>query len=460
VIVRIMPPAEGRFADMEVMRRALLDAPISQVGGGLGIDEVAPKVTRIAVPHFCNVGGLVVRETLIAEDELSVIPPDGSLLLRRIVVETDDGDPRWDAGFPAGELLRYPADSPYARCIASREPVIEAVVTAEQGPRVSRAWRERPVVAELLTGTSVLSLPLVARGVVLGLLVCIRKPGYRCFDSDDVQIGMQFAARAAVLIDNGRRYSRERATALTLQRSLLPTGLSAPSCVEVHHRYLPASKLVEVGGDWYEAIALPGGRAALAVGDVAGHGVQAAVTMGRLRTAIHTLAKLELPPGEMLEHLDELMGELGVREPTRSGTPAAASGCAWSWRTVCSARCVIILPRCRGCVRRGRKKGPGWGCWWSARSPAAGAPAARRRAKLCGANCRCPRTTRAPHPWNRDARRVAGTSTSRQRWQVYSSCQMAAVSGPHRARISRRWAAPRPCPVATGDVARLAGYQR
>jgi serine phosphatase RsbU (regulator of sigma subunit)/anti-sigma regulatory factor (Ser/Thr protein kinase) len=315
VIMRIAPSAEERFADMEVMRRALLDAPISQVGDGLGIDEAAPKVTRVAVPHYCNVAGLVVHESLIADDDLSVTPPDGSLLLRRMAVETDDGDPRWGAGFPAGELLPYPSDSPYARCMALREPVIETLVTAEQGPHVSRAWRERPVVAELLTGTSVLSLPLVARGVVLGLLVCIRKPGHRCFDADDVQIGTQFAARAAVLIDNARRYSRERATALTLQRSLLPNGLSAPSRVEVHHRYLPASKLVEVGGDWYEAIALPGGRAALAVGDVAGHGVRAAVTMGRLRTAIHTLARLELPPGEMLEHLDELMGELGVREP-------------------------------------------------------------------------------------------------------------------------------------------------
>jgi len=315
VIVWITPPSEGRFADVEVMRRALLDAPIGQAAGGLGIEEVAPRVTRVAVPHFCNVAGLVVRESVIADDELSVTPPDGSLLLRRLVVETDDGDPRWSAGFPAGELLHYPSDSPYARCIASREPVIEALVTAAQGPRVARAWRERPVVAELLTGTSVLSLPLVARGVVLGLLVCIRKPGYRCFDAGDVQIGMEFAGRAAVLIDNARRYSRERATALTLQRSLLPAGLSAPSCVEVHHRYLPASKLVEVGGDWYEAMALPGGRAVLAVGDVAGHGVRAAVTMGRLRTAIHTLARLELPPGEMLEHLDELMGEFGVREP-------------------------------------------------------------------------------------------------------------------------------------------------
>ena len=101
---------------------------------------------------------------------------------------------------------------------------------------------------------------------------------------------MEFATRAAIFIDNARRYNREHATALTLQRSLLPTGLSAPSSVDVRHRYLPGSKLIEVGGDWYESIALPGARVALVVGDVAGHGVRAAVTMGRLRTAIHTLA--------------------------------------------------------------------------------------------------------------------------------------------------------------------------
>ena len=96
---------------------------------------------------------------------------------------------------------------------------------------------------------------------------------------------------------------------------MLPTGLSAPSSVEVKHRYLPGSKLIEIGGDWYESIALPGGRVALVVGDVAGHGVRAAVTMGRLRTAIHTLAMLELPPAETLQQLNELMQELGAREP-------------------------------------------------------------------------------------------------------------------------------------------------
>ncbi len=126
---------------------------------------------------------------------------------------------------------------------------------------------------------------------------------------------MEFASRAAIFIDNARRYNRERATALTLQRSLLPTGLSAPSSVEVTHRYLPGSQLIEVGGDWYESINMPGARVALVVGDVAGHGVRAAVTMGRLRTAIQTLAMLELSPAETLQYLNELMRKIGEREP-------------------------------------------------------------------------------------------------------------------------------------------------
>ena len=181
-----------------------------------------------------------------------------------------------------------------------------------------------------------LLLPLIARGTMLGFFACTRQEGFRRFDAYDVEIGMDFASRAAVFIDNARRYSREHATALTLQRSMLPTGLSYPSSVEVRHRYLPGSKLIEVGGDWYESIALPGGRVALVVGDVAGHGVRAAVTMGRLRTAIHTLAMLELPPADSLQQLDELMHTLGEREPH-------FATCAYAVYDAVSGECEVAV---------------------------------------------------------------------------------------------------------------------
>jgi serine phosphatase RsbU (regulator of sigma subunit) len=314
VILRIAPPSEERFLDPAVMRHALLDGAFSRTGGALDIDQMAPALVNIIVPHFCNSVGLVVLESLVGGDEFPGDTHDGLHLVRRLAIAHDDDDPSWDAAFPTGEILSYPPDSPHARCLESGKPIMQDLANTNMAEELARSMRRKPV-ADLLSGTSLLILPLIARDTTLGFFACSRYRGYRRFDAYDTEIGMEFASRAAIFIDNARRYSRERATALTLQRSLLPTGLSAPSSVEVRHRYLPGSKMIEVGGDWYESIALPGGRVALVVGDVAGHGVRAAVTMGRLRTAIKTLARLELPPAETLQHLDELMHELGQREP-------------------------------------------------------------------------------------------------------------------------------------------------
>jgi serine phosphatase RsbU (regulator of sigma subunit)/anti-sigma regulatory factor (Ser/Thr protein kinase) len=313
VILRIAPPSEERFLDPAVMRHALLDGAFSRTGGALDIDQMAPALVNIIVPHFCNSAGLLVLESLVGGDEFPNGVPDASHLLRRLATAHDDGDAGWDAAFPTGEILSYPPETAYTRCLESTKPVLQDW-GQDAAADLAQIWRRTPV-SRLLAGSSMLLLPLIARGTMLGFFVCSRLPGYRRFDAYDTEIGMEFASRAAIFIDNARRYSRERATALTLQRSLLPTGLSAPSSVEVRHRYLPGSKMIEVGGDWYESIALPGGRVALVVGDVAGHGVRAAVTMGRLRTAIHTLARLELPPADALQQLDELMHELGQREP-------------------------------------------------------------------------------------------------------------------------------------------------
>jgi serine phosphatase RsbU (regulator of sigma subunit)/anti-sigma regulatory factor (Ser/Thr protein kinase) len=313
VIMRIAPPVQERFLDPAVMRHTMVDGAVRRIGSALDIDQMAPELINIIVPHFCNAAGLVVLESLVGEDEFPSESLDGTELVRRLAVAHDDGDAGWDAAFPTGEILRYQPGTPYTRCMESGLPVCETI-TRERADAMAADWIRRPV-ADLLAGVSMLVLPLIARGVMLGFFVCVRKVGFRRFDAYDTEIGMEFASRAAIFMDNAQRYSRERATALTLQRSMLPTGLSAPSSVEVRHRYLPGSKLIEVGGDWYESIALPGGRVALVVGDVAGHGVRAAVTMGRLRTAIHTLAMLELPPAETLQQLNELMQELGVREP-------------------------------------------------------------------------------------------------------------------------------------------------
>jgi len=313
-VIRLPVPSDERFLDPAVMRRALLDDPFTRIGGTLDVDQMARELMDVIVPHFCNAAELSILESLVGADELPASALDSSHLLRRLAVGYDDGDPGWDAAFPTGEVLHYPPGTPYVRCMDSGEPVRAPNLSEQDAAAIAESWQRKPV-AQLLSSSSMLVLPLIARETNLGFLACIRKPGYRRFDPYDTEIGMEFASRAALFIDNARRYSRERATALTLQRSLLPTGLSAPSSVEVRHRYLPGSKLIEVGGDWYESIALPGARVALVIGDVAGHGVHAAVTMGRLRAAIHTLAGLELPPADALQQLDELMQTLGEREP-------------------------------------------------------------------------------------------------------------------------------------------------
>ncbi len=312
LFVRVALPPSERYQDPALMRRALMDDQVTRFGASLDLDQSARGLVDVVVPHFCTAASVLVLESLVAADE--VHSESGSAVLRRIAVTSDDGNPAWTSTFPVGEVLVFPEGTPYREVMDTARPVHLPNIDVDLAGDIGNKWRRTPA-GELLTGVSMVLLPMIARDTLLGFIACTRVPGFRRFDAYDVEIGMEFAARAAIVIDNARLFSRERATALALQRSLLPNRLSAPSSVEVRHRYLPGSKLVEVGGDWYESIALPGARVALIVGDVAGHGVRAAVTMGRLRTALHTLANLELPPADALHVMHELMIELGEQEP-------------------------------------------------------------------------------------------------------------------------------------------------
>ena len=110
------------------------------------------------------------------------------------------------------------------------------------------------------------------------------------------------------------------ALAVNLQNSLLPRGVPRQSAVEVAYRYLPAQ--AGVGGDWFDVIPLSSARVALVVGDVVGHGLKAAATMGRLRTAVHNFSALDLPAGELLAHLDDLVGRIDQEQEDYPGDGA------------------------------------------------------------------------------------------------------------------------------------------
>jgi serine phosphatase RsbU (regulator of sigma subunit) len=155
-----------------------------------------------------------------------------------------------------------------------------------------------------------MAVPLTARGTVLGFMGLTRARDPRPFDEDDLAIATELASRAAVCIDNARAHQSVRNAAETLQRSLLPAPPPHLPGLEVASRYLPAQAAYEVGGDWYDVLPLGGDRTALVVGDVMGSGIDAAATMGRLRTATTAYADLDLDPAEVLHHLDTATSRL------------------------------------------------------------------------------------------------------------------------------------------------------
>lgn len=153
-------------------------------------------------------------------------------------------------------------------------------------------------------------VPIRARHSVLGVALFARTEHPTPFQQDDLLLAEELVTRAALSLDNARQYTRERSTALALQRNLLPHRLRGGFAVEAAGRYLPADTDAGAGGDRFDVIPLPCARVALVVGDVVGHGINAAVTMGRLRTAVRTLADLDLPPDELLNHLDDSVRRL------------------------------------------------------------------------------------------------------------------------------------------------------
>lgn len=199
---------------------------------------------------------------------------------------------------------------------------------------------------------SLISVPMRARDTVLGLTTFMRSQNPVPFDEDDVAPARELVARAAVCVDNARRYTREHTAALVLQRSLLPHTLRGGTALDVASSYLPADAKDGVGGDWFDVIPLSGARVGLVIGDVVGHGIGAAATMGRLRTAVQTLADMDLPPDELLARLDDLV--LRLSEEERAGGPAERGG-----TTVVGATCLYaVYDPSNGCCTMARAGHP------------------------------------------------------------------------------------------------------
>ena len=229
-----------------------------------------------------------------------------------------------EAVLPLGAVDGYAVGSPTFECMATGRPVLRTEYDPSDDDW-SAGHPQRESAIRAFGVHSLMAVPLRARGTTLGVAVFARHRRPEPFGEDDLLVAGEITARAAVSIDNARRYSRERGTAVELQRTLLPQGLPHQAAVEVASRYLPTGALAGVGGDWFDVIPLSSARVALVVGDVVGHGIQAAATMGRLRTAVRTLADVDLPPDELLTHLDDLVvrlyAEAGQNDASRPALP-------------------------------------------------------------------------------------------------------------------------------------------
>ncbi|MGW0082746.1 SpoIIE family protein phosphatase [Streptomyces sp. NPDC003393] len=268
----------------------------TRIGSTLDVVRTTEELTEVAVPRFADVATVELLEPVLRGDE----PPERHTGMRRTAVS---GLPADSPLYPVGELVGFARGTPVGA-------PGHAILVADLGTAYS--WRTQdPERARRLLHHgmhSLITVPLRARGMVLGLADFWRLRSTEPFVEEDLSFAEELAARAAVAIDNARRYTREHTMAVTLQRSLLPRGVPEQSALEVAHRYLPSQS--GVCGDWFDVIPLPGTRVALVVGDVVGRGLHASATMGRLRTAVHNFSALDLAPDELLAHLDELVAHL------------------------------------------------------------------------------------------------------------------------------------------------------
>ncbi|WP_418955342.1 SpoIIE family protein phosphatase [Streptomyces tritici] len=295
-------------AERSRRRLALIADASVRVGTTLEVERTARELVDVTVPELADVAAVDILDHVLSRRRTGA-SDGGPQLFRALAVKGDGRREALAAADPVGSPAMYGADRLVTQCARTGRPVLVARVEPADLGRIARS----PEAAELLRRAGVhsyLAVPLIARGEVLGALDLKRTDNPLPFDEDDVLLAGELAARAAVSIDNARWYQSVRNSAVTLQRSLLPGRPPDAAGLEVAARYVPAHASSEVGGDWYDVIRLSGDKTALVVGDVMGSGIDAAATMGRLRTATCAFADLDLDPADVLLHLDRITQEL------------------------------------------------------------------------------------------------------------------------------------------------------
>ncbi|MFE2068963.1 SpoIIE family protein phosphatase [Streptomyces sp. NPDC059467] len=308
--------------------RLLYDAGTA-VGNTLDVGRTAEELVRVAVPRFADFVTVDLEDAVLQGGE----PTAAESALRRVA----RGGIRDDSPLaPAGALIGVTAPPGSAPGAVPDAALVLDLRAVRPGTVPDAQQMDRLLAYGM---GSLITAPLSVQGVLMGVIAFWRTRDSPPFEEDDLSDAEELAVKSARAIDNARRYTRERETALALQRSLLPHGLPERPTVDFAYRYLPTGTSAGVGGDWLDVIPLSGTRVALVVGDVVGHGIHASATMGRLRTAVRTLADVDLPPDELLTHLDDLVIHLddGGAEPTGE----VGSTCLYAVYDPVSRRCAL-----------------------------------------------------------------------------------------------------------------------
>ncbi|WP_130796703.1 SpoIIE family protein phosphatase [Streptomyces otsuchiensis] len=320
-------------------RLQLINDASRRIGSTLEVGRTSQELVDMCVPPLAD----FVSVDLLEEPRLPTAsapePASDGLRLRRYAHRSVlAGAP--EAMVAIGTVWNHPLTAASVHALLSGEAVM-----MHRGDPEFRAWAEQDPLraerADALGVHSTLAVPLVARGTTLGVAMFVRYRRPERFVPDDALLAREIVSRAAIAVDNAQRFTRERDTSLALQRSLLPRTIPPLSSVEVAYRYLAAAGRNGVGGDWYDVIPLSGARVALVVGDVVGHGVQASATMGRLRTAVRTLADVDLPPDELIAHLDDLVVRLAEETGTDESAGDIGATCLYAVYDPVSGGCSV-----------------------------------------------------------------------------------------------------------------------
>ncbi|GLZ07944.1 membrane protein [Actinomadura sp. NBRC 104412] len=302
-------------------RLALLREASVKVGTRLDVRQTAQELADLAVPALADYITVDLAESILPEveplDRLPYSDVRVPTFYRAGMASIHEGIP--EALWKRGEPVYVPSSSPFTAVLHSGRPHFEPELDTSPGTWLDRDPDRARIIRE--TGMhSLIVLPLKARGEVLGVTVLVRTETQTPFNRDDLLLAEELAASAALSLDNARRYTREHNAALLLQRHLLPSHVSGGDALEVSSLYRPSGSQQTASGDWFDVIALSRSRVALVVGEVTGQGLTAAASMGRLRTAVRTLADLDLPPHELLTRLDDVYAR-EAKENGAAGSP-------------------------------------------------------------------------------------------------------------------------------------------